>query len=655
MKSIQMKLTVTILVIFLVAMSALGSFNYWKARVIITGEITSSMEKLVDSYALSIGDWLDKGIYHLEGIAKAPVLQNGNLEEMGPFFVQVKKNMTKFATVGYAAPDGQAIDAKGFKLNFGTKTWFQAAMKGEPSVSDPVISPSGDLEIILAVPVKVEGKTIGVLFGAINIADINQKVLDIKAGDNGYGFMVQKNGLTIVHPNKKIAMKDNILERDVDSSMKKTFEHMVAGEAGLAEYSYKGVKNTVAFAPVPRTGWSLAVNVPTAEITREVASLTTISLKTIIVVLVLTGLIITWYARKIAKPIQKLEMAAKRIADGDISNTTLDINSNDEIGRLGQSFEQMAGNLRSLIQKIHGATEQVAASSQELTASSEQSAQAANQIAVSITNVAAGTSEQVVAAKDTTTVVEQMSAAIEQIAANANQVADYSAQAAQKAQDGDKAVEKAVEQMGNIEETVNASAQVVAKLGERSKEIGQIVDTISGIAGQTNLLALNAAIEAARAGEQGRGFAVVAEEVRKLAEQSQEAAKKIAKLIGVIQVDTHRAVEAMDNGNKEVKIGAEVVNTAGMAFQKIVSLVTGMSRQVKEISTAMQQMAAESQHIVVSVKKIDDLGQKSSTETQSISAAAEEQLASMEKIASSSQALAKLADDLQVLVFSFRL
>jgi len=654
-KSIQTKLTVTILVIFLVAMSALGGLNYWKARTIVTGEITKSMETLVGNSALSVGDWLDKGIFHLEGIAKAPVVQNGNLEELGPFFVQVKKNMTKFATVGFVAANGQAIDAKGFKLNLGAKTWFQKAMKGEPSVSDPVTSPSGDLEIVLAVPIKVEGKTTGVLFGAISIADINQKVLDIKVGETGYGFMVQANGLTIIHPNKEVAMKDNILERDVDSSMKATFERMIKGEKGLAEYEYKGVKNTVTFAPVPRTGWSLAVNVPTAEITKEVASLTTITLITIIVVLVLTGLIIAWYARRIAKPIRELEIAANRIADGDISNTTLDIKSNDEIGRLGQSFEQMVKNLRGLIQKIHGATEQVAASSQELTASSEQSAQAANQIATSITNVASGASEQLAATDDTTAVVEQISAGIQQIAANANQVADHSAQAAEKAKDGDKAVGKAVEQMGQIEETVNASAQVVAKLGDRSKEIGQIVNTISGIAGQTNLLALNAAIEAARAGEQGRGFAVVAEEVRKLAEQSQEAAKKIAELIGEIQADTDKAVVAMDNGTREVKTGAEVVTTAGIAFREIVGLVAGMSGQVKEISAAMQQMASGSQHIVDSVKKIDQLGKKSSGEAQGVSAAAEEQLASMEEIASSSQALAKLAGDLQTAVSNFRL
>ncbi|WP_371363682.1 methyl-accepting chemotaxis protein [Sporomusa rhizae] len=208
--------------------------------------------------------------------------------------------------------------------------------------------------------------------------------------------------------------------------------------------------------------------------------------------------------------------------------------------------------------------------------------------------------------------------------------------------------------MAQIEETVRNSAQVVAKLGERSKEIGQIVDAISGIAGQTNLLALNAAIEAARAGEQGRGFAVVAEEVRKLAEQSQEAAKKIAGLIGEIQGDTDKAVASMNDGTREVNVGADVVNAAGVAFREIIDMVSQVSSQIKEISAAIQQMASGSQQIVGSVKKIDDLSKSSAGEAQNVSAATEEQLASMEEIASASQALAQLAQDLQVAVARFR-
>ncbi len=361
-----------------------------------------------------------------------------------------------------------------------------------------------------------------------------------------------------------------------------------------------------------------------------------------------------WVARSIARPVGSVTSALTEVAGGNLTERDLDIETTNEVGRLAAALNTMKKNMTGLIRQIQNNAEQVAASSEELTASSEQSAQAADLVAASIADVAAGATEQLTASNETSAVVGQMSAGVQQIATSANHAAVESAQVAEKAMDGEQAIEKAVNQMAHIEDTVNASAAVVAKLGERSKEIGQIVDTISGIAGQTNLLALNAAIEAARAGEQGRGFAVVAEEVRKLAEQSQDAAKKIAELIGEIQIDTDEAVVAMSDGTKEVKIGAAVVNAAGIAFQEIADLVTKVSGQVRDISAAIQQTAAGSQQIVNSVQKIDKLSKKSADEAQSVSAATEEQLASMEEVATSSAALAKLAQDLQTEVAKFR-
>lgn len=358
-------------------------------------------------------------------------------------------------------------------------------------------------------------------------------------------------------------------------------------------------------------------------------------------------------ARSIARPINGLAEVARKVAAGDLSEQ-VQLDRQDEIGLLASAFNTMVLELKVLIKQVSVNAEQVAAASEELTANSEQSAQAAQQITASITNMAEEANAQMEAANESSAVVEQISASIQQIAANANQVAGQSALAADQAKNGDKEVAQAVKQMNHIENTVNTSAQFVAKLGERSKEIGQIVDTISGIAGQTNLLALNAAIEAARAGEQGRGFAVVAEEVRKLAEQSQEAAKKIAGLIGEIQGDTDKAVDAMHEGTEEVRRGAEVVNTAGLAFKDIMAVVDQLSAQVKEISAAIQQMATGSQQIVHSVKKIDELSKKSAGEAQSVSAATEEQLASMEEVATSSQALAQMAQELQSAITKFR-
>ncbi|MBU2700399.1 methyl-accepting chemotaxis protein [Sporomusaceae bacterium BoRhaA] len=361
--------------------------------------------------------------------------------------------------------------------------------------------------------------------------------------------------------------------------------------------------------------------------------------------------------KMIIKPVKATTTFLDRMAEGDyetVINKAL-LSRKDEFGEMGQSLASMRSSMRDLIGQMLRQSELLAASSEEMTASADQSAQAANQVAISITDVAKGAKQQLSVANDTAVVVQQMSAKIQQVAANANELATQSAQVAEIANQGNKSMDKAIKKMNYIEENVTASAALVAKLGERSKEIGQILDTITGIAGQTNLLALNAAIEAARAGEQGRGFAVVAEEVRKLAEQSQDSAEQIATLIGEIQSDTDKAVVAMRDGTLEVKLGTEVVNESGQTLLEISMLITQVSGQVKEISSAIDQLAIGTHQFVGSVKQIDELSEKAAEEAQTVSAATEEQSASMEEIASSSQALAQLAVNLRDTASKFQI
>lgn len=656
MRSIQTRLIVTILIIFLVALGTLGGLNYWKARDIISESVITEIVKEAEGSAQDIGDWLDARRGEIAIMSVAPVVQGGNSEAIFPFLVNASKENSLYDAICYADLNGSFVNSAGAKGSIADREYFQRAIRGQVAFSNPVVSKStGHLIAPVAVPVKADGKVSGVVYGTISLEGLTKKVLAMKVGQTGYAFVIQKDGLTIIHPNQDQAMKTNLLtDSNVPPVLKNVAERMVKGEQGITDYEWSGETKLVAFAPIPGADWFLAINVPKSEVTGKLSSLTTISVLTIVVVLVLTGFAIAWYARRIAKPIQALDKAAKRIADGDISLNKLDITSNDEIGRLGQSFEQMTENLRRLILKITKATDQVAASSEELTASAEQSALAANQVAQAIAGVASGAQQQLKAVDSTSTIVDQMSVGVQHMAASANVVAATSVKSASVAQDGSQAVEKAVAQMGKVEKTVTRSAQVVAKLGERSKEIGQIVDTISGIAGQTNLLALNAAIEAARAGEQGRGFAVVAEEVRKLAELSQEAAKEIANLIAEIQNDTESAVAAMDEGTKEVRIGAEVVNGAGEAFQDIYKSINEVSAQMGEISTAIQQLAGSSQQVVGSVHEIDIISKNASGQAQTVSAATEEQSATMEEIAASSQALAKLATELAQAVSVFR-
>lgn len=389
-----------------------------------------------------------------------------------------------------------------------------------------------------------------------------------------------------------------------------------------------------------------------ADLAQETYIWVTIMAVIIAVLSMVFGVLI---ARMIASPLQAAAGRLNKIADGDLTVEKVRVDRHDEVGQLGLALNKILDNLGRLLKHVSNSAQQVAASSEELTASSEQSATATTQVAEAISAVAQGAESQVKAVDAASEVVEQMSAGIRQIASNAGVVMKVTDKTVAAAQTGSQAVNTAVKQMTTLEQTVISSAAVVSKLGDRSKEIGQIVETISGIAGQTNLLALNAAIEAARAGEQGRGFAVVAEEVRKLAEQSQDAAKQIAELIHEIQGDTENAVVAMKNGTAEVKVGAQVVDNAGQSFKEIAQLIDQVSSQIKEISAAIQEMASGSQQIVYSVKEIDRVSKTTAEQTETVSAATQEQSASMEQIAASSQSLSQMAQELQLTVQQFKI
>ena len=201
--------------------------------------------------------------------------------------------------------------------------------------------------------------------------------------------------------------------------------------------------------------------------------------------------------------------------------------------------------------------------------------------------------------------------------------------------------------MGQITATVDQSAESVAELGERSQEIGEIINTISGIAEQTNLLALNAAIEAARAGEHGRGFAVVADEVRKLAEQSSEAANEVASIIQAIQNETQKAVSSMKDGTAAVKEGSTVVSRAGEQFQHIVESIHEVDELIQKNHKEANSASDASMEVLSAAEEVEQLTKNVTANIDAISSATQEQSATMEEIAASSRNLSDLSDGLK--------
>ncbi|MEC1052089.1 methyl-accepting chemotaxis protein [Bacillus paralicheniformis] len=385
---------------------------------------------------------------------------------------------------------------------------------------------------------------------------------------------------------------------------------------------------------------------------KEASSIITLLIIVIAAALVLSisiGLLMT---RLITKPIKDIQALFAETEQGDFTVKGT-YQSKDELGLLTSSFNKMVAGVRSIIETVGETSHQVASSSQELSASADESTKASEYISSTIQELAVGTDQQVESVENSRTVITGMTEFAGRISSNAEKAAATADQTAMMSLEGTKAINKVSTQMKSINETVVSLSEAFKHLTERSNEIGNIV--ITSIAEQTNLLALNAAIEAARAGEQGKGFAVVADEVRKLAEQSARSAEQITRLITIIQNDTKQTMNSVISATGEVKEGLVVVHEAGGAFQKIENSITEVVTQINDVTNLVKNLTAGASEIETAISGVKEVAETAAGSTQTVSAATQEQLASMEEIAAASQILAQNAEELQHLIQKFKI
>lgn len=375
----------------------------------------------------------------------------------------------------------------------------------------------------------------------------------------------------------------------------------------------------------------------------------------VVVIVILCIIASNFFIGKVVTRLDKVIGATKKISSGNLRIDDIKISSADEIGTLAESVNDMKFRLKALLTKIAECSERVAASSEELTAGTQHTNESINMVAGNMEIMSNGTAEQQMTVQLLEDEINDMRDKIDGLRDSAGQMESAAKESANNTTLGKTKVDAAIAMMENIAAQVNSSAQIIGELGKRSDEIGQIVETISGIAGQTNLLALNAAIEAARAGENGRGFAVVAEEVRKLAEQSGIAAENITKLIATIQKDTASAVESIEQSTQNVKNGREAVAHTGDAFRGIEAQVDKLNTNVAASMEHISAVNKRSTEILTAVARVRQIANQSNENAASISAATQQQTTTMQEVADASKTLAELANELQGEVSQFKL
>ncbi|NLX90583.1 MAG: HAMP domain-containing protein [Firmicutes bacterium] len=321
------------------------------------------------------------------------------------------------------------------------------------------------------------------------------------------------------------------------------------------------------------------------------------------VAIIITSVVSVLFANNIVRPLTELSKVFSSVAEGDFTVTVKKYGS-DEVGLMGRAVAQMVENLRGFVVQI-------------------------GELAGKVDNLSRGVSET----------AENISTSIQDVAGSTNEVAsstgllsslsqdmsEEAAETAEKASSSQNEMEKAFEQMKAIEGSFQELKVTIDKFGQRSAEIGEIIQVINEISEQTNLLALNAAIEAARAGNYGRGFAVVADEVRKLAERSYASTEEIVRLISDTQKDAALAVQGMDRSAAAVDSGRLAMLKSSEAFGEIVASIQKLMTKIEEVAASSQELSASSEEVAAS--------------TQEQSAAVEEIAAATEELENASAAL----------------
>ena len=360
-------------------------------------------------------------------------------------------------------------------------------------------------------------------------------------------------------------------------------------------------------------------------------------------------------ANLITKPILRIRDRMKLVEKGELNHEPLKQTSNDELGELTFSTNEMQRNLRDIIENMLNVSESVTHKSEGLTQSANEVQQGSSQIATTMYELSEGSESQANQATEIVRMVEEFSGKIQKAHSEGEEISQTSTEILSLTKEGTTLMHKSIQQMQTIDTIVKQAVKEVKGLDSQSQEISKLVQVIQDISNQTNLLALNAAIEAARAGEHGKGFAVVAEEVRKLAEQVTDSVGDITGIVTAIQTGSKTVVHSLEDGYTQVDEGTRQITITGQTFETINHSVGAMSEKLQHITNDLHFISTNSIKINQAVEDIAAVSEESAAGIEQVSASAQQSSSSMDEITNHASELASSAEQLTDQVKKFQL
>jgi len=614
-RGIALRISLFIGVLVLLISAGFGILAYYQGSATASKQVEEALVMQAGEAAEYLQTRLEVQLTALEAIAARPELTSMDWAQQQPVLQAELERLEDYLALGVVSPNGVALYADGSTANLGDRDYVIQALQGHSVVSNLLVSRvTNSLVLMYAVPIKDNGRTVGVLIGRRDGASLNEITDRLGFGENGWAVILNSDGTLFAHPNREYVMDQTNVFTDSGSlaDAGTAIQELGVGNAGVIRYNLDGARRWMALTPVESTGWTIGVGALEADVLRDVHALRNFFGFASVAFLAVGVLGAVAVGRQVSVPLSRVQTVIEAAAAGDLTRMA-QVRSKDEIGTVAQAVNTTMESMREMLGLITQSTAELANTSSRLAAASQQ-------VSASVEEVASTTNE--------------FSGTLDSLNTNAQQMKETVQGVAREADEGTKAIADIVRQMQLLRDSTHSLASDVSSLGGLSEQIGNIVHTIGAIADQTNLLALNAAIEAARAGEHGRGFAVVAEEVRKLAEESATAAKSIEQLIGRIQSGIGGIVSAMDAGTQQTETALQNVHHSSQILGEILHSVEEIQRQVAGFTAGLEQI---------------NLG------GHEIASASQEQAASMQEIASSAQELMAMGARLQELVERFKL